>query len=258
MLRLGQRRASSRHWVTGGVVSRRLGSSALLAGVGQLQRQAAMSVLLRGPIERWSADKCGQLRTGSAGILLVKAGRVQTVATTEGGRRVVLGEAEEGEVLVCAQALHCLASPVMLLALEDSWLCPLDHEHLHDLAAYPAVLVNLVGQCVAQAEQIQAAALLLAHRRVEDRVLLALRILAERRGAATAAGMRLAPIPHRELARLANVTRPGATSALAQLEREGRLSRVPSGDLVVPEAAGCGSCREAARMPAALARLIPR
>lgn len=216
--------------------SAELAASSLLAGVGLIERQTALAILLGGDIARWEGGRCGPLRAGSAGILLVARGRVQTVASTEGDRRVVIGESEAGEVVVSSDEFRTLGTPLRLLALRDSILCRLDREQLGRLSAYPAVLLNLVAQCISQAEQSQASALRLAHRRVEDRVLLALRDRASRYGLVTVAGVRVESVPHRELARTANVTRQGATMALAQLEREGLVCRT-GGDYLLPWAA---------------------
>jgi CRP-like cAMP-binding protein len=106
-------------------------------------------------------------------------------------------------------------------------------------------------------EEAQAAALRLAHRRVEDRVLLALRALAAREGRVTTEGVRTAPVLHRELGRVASVTRPGATQALARLEADGRLRREEDGSiLLLGASAPPVSCRRASTVPPALARVL--
>jgi CRP-like cAMP-binding protein len=237
------------------VVSERLRATDLLAGLAPLERQAAMAILMRGPMERWEAGSSGPVHAGSTGLLVVKTGQVEVVATTEDGRPLVLAEASDGEILTCPP--RGLASGEVVLHVQaDAWLCPLDHEHLRDLGRYPVVLANLIEQCVRRTEEAQAAALRLAHRRVEDRVLLALRALAAREGRVTADGLRLGPVLHRELARLANVTRPGATQALARLERRGDLVRTEDGGVLLPAEGEGPGCRRPSRVPKALARLL--
>jgi CRP-like cAMP-binding protein len=239
-----------------GIVARRLAVTDVLAGLSLLERQAAMAVLMRGPMTRWAEGTSGPLHTGSAGLSIVKSGHVEVVATTEDGRDLVLAEAGDGEVLTCPPA-GLAAGEVVMRALADSWVCPLDHGHLRDLAAHPSVLMGLLEQTVRRAEEAQAAALRLAHRRVEDRVLLALRALAARDGRVTGDGVRIAPVLHRDLARVASVTRPGATQALARLERDGRLRRDEDGSiLLLGESVPPASCRRASTVPPALARVL--
>ena len=142
-------------------------------------------------------------------------------------------------------------------ALADTWICPLDNAHLRDLAAYPSVLTGLLEQCVLRVEEAQATALRLAHRRVEDRVLLALRALASRECRVTTEGVRIAPILHRDLARVAGVTRPGATQALAHLERDGWLRRDPDGSILLTGmSASAASCRRPSQAPPTLAKVL--
>jgi CRP-like cAMP-binding protein len=239
-----------------GLVARRLAVTDVFAGLAPMERQAAMSVLMRGPMSRWAEGTVGPLHTGSAGVSIVKSGLVEVVATTQDGRDLVLAEAGDGEVLTCPP-VGLADGEVVMRALADSWVCPLDHGHLRDLAPYPSVLMGLIEQTVQRVEQAQAAALRLAHRRVEDRVLLALRALAERDGRVTAEGVRIGPVLHRDLARVANVTRPGATQALARLDAEGRLRREPDGSiLLLGASAPPASCRRASTVPPAIARVV--
>lgn len=239
-----------------GSVARRLAVTDVLAGLGLLERQAAMSILMRGPMARWPQGTSGPLHTGSAGLSIVKSGRLEVVATTEDGRDLVLAEACDGEVLTCPPA--ALAEGVVAMhALSDSWICPLDHAHLRDLVRYPAVLMGLLEQTVQRVEEAQATALRLAHRRVEDRVLLALRALAARQGRVTPDGVRIAPVLHRDLARVASVTRPGATQALARLERDNLLRRDEDGSiLLLGTSVPPVSCRRSSTVPPALARVV--
>ncbi len=239
-----------------GIVSLRLGGTDVLAGLTLLERQAAMSILMRGPMARWPEGSSGPLYTGSSGLSMIKTGHVEIVATTEDGRELVLAEAGDGEVLTCPPA-GLGEGEVVMRALAETWICPLDHGHLRDLASYPSVLTGLLEQCVLRVEEAQASALRLAHRRVEDRVLLALRALAAREGRVTADGVRIAPILHRDLARVASVTRPGATQALARLEREGRLRREADGSILLTGvSAPAASCRRPSRVPPALAKVL--
>ena len=247
----------------GRAVATSVSQTDVMAGLSPIQRQVAMSVLMRGPMEHWAAGDSGPLRTGSSGLLFVKAGDCEVIATTEDNRPLVLAEASAGEILTCAPT-GLDGGEVVLRAVTDVVLCPLDHEHLRDLAGYPTVLTGMIEQCARRAEEAQGAALRLAHRRVEDRVLLALRSLAARHGRVTPDGVRVSGVRHHALARLANVTRPGATQALARLEREGRIRREAEGGIVLLSAADgsepalvvAPSCRNPSTVPSALARML--
>jgi CRP-like cAMP-binding protein len=249
--------------VRGRLLARRLAETDVLAGLSPIRRQAAMGVLMNGHMERWAEGETGPLCTGTAGLILVKSGDLEVVVTTEDHRALVLAEAGPGEVLTCAPT-GLDEGEVALRALTDAVFCPLDHEHLRDLAPYPTVLSGLLEQCVRRAEEAQGAALRLAHRRVEDRVLLALRSLAARQGRVTAEGVRLGTVRHQEIARRANVTRPGATQALASLERDGRIRREADGGILLvagPWQQGglvAASDRRAPAVPRALARILGR
>lgn len=245
-------------------VAERLSETDVLAGLSPIQRQSAMAVLMGGRMDRMAAGETGPLRTGTAGLLLVKSGDCEVVVTTEDQRALVLAEAGDGEVLTCAPS-GLDEGDVVLRAVTDVVLCPIDHEHLQALGAYPTVLTGLLEQCTRRAEEAQGAALRLAHRRVEDRVLLALRSIASRQGRVTAEGVRLGGVRHQDIARRANVTRPGATQALAALERDGRIRREDDGGLILLAGAGDGggmlvttACRRPSRVPRALARVLGR
>ena len=64
----------------------------------------------------------------------------------------MLAEAGDGEILTCPPA-GLAGGEVVLRAVADSWICPLDHGHLRDLAAYPSVLAGLIEQCVLRVEE---------------------------------------------------------------------------------------------------------
>lgn len=245
-------------------IAERLSETDVLAGLSPIQRQSAMAVLMGGRMDRLAAGEAGPLSTGTAGLLLVKTGLCEVVVTTEDHRALVLAEAGDGEVLTCAPS-GLGEGDVVLRAVTDVVLCPIDHEHLRALAAHPTVLMGLLEQCTRRAEEAQGAALRMAHRRVEDRVLLALRSIAARQGRVTAEGVRLGGVRHQDIARRANVTRPGATQALAALERDGRLRREDDGSLLLLAAAGddggllvTAACRRPSRVPRALARVLGR
>lgn len=222
--------------------ARRLLVSDMLAGLSASDRRAAMAVLMRGRMIRMIAGEEGPVVTGSAGIVIVKYGELEVVGTTEDARDLVLAHAREGELLTCPPA-GLVDGGARVRALGDSHLCPIDQEQLADLAPYPAVLVGLLAQCVQRAEEAQAAALRLAHRRVDDRVILGLRALATRSGRVTREGVRLPPVRHRELARVASVTRPGATQAIARLAAGGHIRRESDGSLLLVDGVVLTGCR---------------
>jgi CRP-like cAMP-binding protein len=162
----------------------------------------------------------------------VVAGAVELRGTTSGGREVTLARARIGEALAGLPVDLIPGAGAVLEAAEDSWLCPLGVNHLTALAAYPHAFARLGLHLVGRLEEAQAATMRLAHARVEDRVLLALRALAAREGRVTAAGLHVGPIRHRQLALVAHTTRPRVTQALTRLHERGLLTRTGDGVLL--------------------------
>ncbi|MEQ9092689.1 MAG: Crp/Fnr family transcriptional regulator, partial [Miltoncostaeaceae bacterium] len=220
----------------------RLSVSDMLADLSAGDRRTAMAVLMRGRMLRMTEGDEGPVVTGSAGIVIVKYGELEVVGTTEDARELVLAHAAEGDLLTCPPS-GIVDGGARIRALADSHLCPIDQEQLADLAPYPTVLVGLLSQCVRRVEEAQAAALRLAHRRVDDRVVLGLRALATRSGRVTRDGVRLPPVRHRELARIASVTRPGATQAIARLVASGHVRRETDGSLLLLDGVVLAGCR---------------
>jgi CRP-like cAMP-binding protein len=228
-----------------------LARSELLDGIDPVARRASVAILTAGPALRLPAGGNAPLRIGSAGFAVVAAGEVEVVATPADDREVVIALARGGELVTAPADPGGQALSVGVRAVRDSVVCRVEQEQLRALARAPQVILNILAAVAARADEAQCAAIRLAHRRVEDRVLLALRALAAREGKVTREGVRLPSIRHRDLARLANVTRPGATQAISTLCAHGDLMRAEGGDFVLPATIAEGNGN--GRAPAATA-----
>jgi CRP-like cAMP-binding protein len=207
--------------------------SDLFAGLDPVSRRSAAGVLAAGASVRLAAGRSAPLVAGTAGFAIVAAGQVEVTTSAGEERQVCLAVARGGDVLVAPPPSAVPGHDVEVRALAESVVARVDHEQIRALAGAPQVLLALLAAVAARAEEAQAAAVRLAHRRVQDRVLLALRALAAREGRVTRDGVHLGGVRHRDLARLANVTRPGATRALAMLCSSGEVVRLPGGELLL-------------------------
>jgi CRP/FNR family transcriptional regulator, cyclic AMP receptor protein len=98
------------------------------------------------------------------------------------------------------------------------------------LARWPAIASNLVARGVNRSRASTAAAAISSIVGLEERLLILLWHLAERWGEPAKEGIRI-PIglPHRLLAELVGARRPSVTTALTNLQEEGRLISVANG-----------------------------
>jgi CRP/FNR family transcriptional regulator, cyclic AMP receptor protein len=94
------------------------------------------------------------------------------------------------------------------------------------LAPYPEVVGALVGRAMQRTRHLAVNMAIAHYPRVDRRLLLLLWHLADRWGRVTAEGVRIPlRLTHTLLSDLVASRRPAVTTGLAQLEREGRLSR---------------------------------
>lgn len=212
-----------------------LARSEILDGIDPMARRASVAILTAGPALRLPTGVSAPLEVGSAGFALVASGEIEVVAVPADDREVVLALARGGEIVTAPSSDSGGPAPHLVVrALRDAVIHRVEQEQLRALARAPQVLLNILQAVAARADEAQCAAVRLAHRRVEDRVLLALRALAAREGKVTREGVRLPSVRHRDLARLANVTRPGATQALSTLCASGDLVRMETGEFLLP------------------------
>jgi CRP/FNR family cyclic AMP-dependent transcriptional regulator len=114
--------------------------------------------------------------------------------------------------------------------LEPTTLVVLGPAVARSLTRWPAIASNLVARGVNRSRASAAAAAISSIVGLEERLLILLWHLAERWGEPAKGGIRI-PIglPHRLLAELVGARRPSVTTALANLQEEGRLVSAAGG-----------------------------
>ena len=135
-----------------------------------------------------------------------------------------------------------LAFDPSFVVVEPADLAVLDLAFGARLAPYPEVTGALVARALQRARSLAVTMAIAHQRRVDRRLLMLLWHLADRWGRVTPAGTRVPlQLTHQTLADLVAARRPAVTTALAQLEQEGLLTRGEAGWLLAPEGrAGVG------------------
>ncbi len=110
--------------------------------------------------------------------------------------------------------------------IERLRLAVLDPKATARMAAYPEIVGALVGRAMQRARHLAVHMAIVHYPRIDRRLLLLLWHLADRWGRVTPQGIRIPTrLTHTLLADLVASRRPSVTTALAQLEHEGHLSR---------------------------------
>jgi CRP-like cAMP-binding protein len=156
---------------------------------------------------------------------VVGGGRLAlSVVLGEQGERTI-GMLEGGDVVV--RPLHGLIAPdprVRCFAIEPSELHLVDRERMEAWLSDPALAANLVRVLSAQIADRELAVAIALEPRVERRLLLKLRQLAERWGRVTPDGIRLdLRLTHQELANMIGAVRESVTIALGRLADAGEI-----------------------------------
>ena len=120
------------------------------------------------------------------------------------------------------------------VVLEPARLAVLDHGLVKRIVPWPQLGVELFNRGTRRAHHLAVALAIAYHQRVDDRLLLLLWHLAERRGRVHPDGD-VVPLPlsHQRLADLIGAHRPSVTTAMGELTRAGTLSRRDDGDWVL-------------------------
>ena len=104
------------------------------------------------------------------------------------------------------------------------------------LAPYPEVTGALIGRALQRARSLAVTMAIAHQRRVDRRLLMLFWHLADRWGHVTPLGVRVRlQVTHQILADLVASRRPAVTTALAELEHEGLVTRVEAGWLLAAE-----------------------
>lgn len=185
------------------------------------------AVLKKGP---WDPD-AGPHEPEQLGYLVCRGLLVRRVEVDRGRSVELLGG---GDLLRPWQedaSSFCLSSWEVL---EPTTLAVLGPAVARGLRRWPAIESNLVARAVNRSRASAAAAAISSIVGLEDRLLILLWHLAERWGEPAKEGVRISiRLPHRLLAELAGARRPSVTTALANLQEEGRLVTASSGRWVL-------------------------
>jgi CRP/FNR family transcriptional regulator, cyclic AMP receptor protein len=185
---------------------------------------------------RWEPDEDAAAARGGIGLLILEGVLVRRVGREGRFGAELLGP---GDVLRPWQ--HdgedaTLPFETTFQVVERLQMAQLDRRFAARAAAYPEVVGNLVGRAMQRSRTLAVTMAIAHHTRVDRRLLTLLWHLADRWGRVTPEGIRVPlPVTHQVLADLVASRRPSVTTALAQLERDGRLARSGDGWLLVGE-----------------------
>lgn len=124
------------------------------------------------------------------------------------------------------QGLEELAVREEWQALESVELAVLDRRFVRLACRWPELVDELLARTVRRSRHLAMLRSIAGIRRLDDRLLVLLRILAYRWGRVCPEGVRLhVRLTHETLARLAGAQRPSVSTALARLKRDGFIAR---------------------------------
>lgn len=119
-------------------------------------------------------------------------------------------------------------------ALEPVQLAVLDRRFAAAAARWPGLLEELLGRALRRSRLLATLLSVSGIRRLDDRLLVLLRLLADRWGVVTPTGIVLRlRLTHETIARLACAQRPSVSTAIARLSRAGMVERRDR-ELVLP------------------------
>ena len=156
---------------------------------------------------------------------VVGGGRLALAFIAEEDRERTIGMLEEGDVIVRPTDGWANVGPrVRCFAIEDALMHLVDRDRLDAWLHDPALAANVVRVLSAQIADRELAVAIALEPRVERRLLLKLRQLAERWGRVTPDGIRLdLRLTHQELANMVGAVRESVTIALGRLASAGEI-----------------------------------
>jgi CRP/FNR family transcriptional regulator, cyclic AMP receptor protein len=177
------------------------------------------------PTVALAAQEEFDVATTSAVCCVVGTGRLALSFLAAEGRERTIGILEQGDVLVRPMDSWAASGPqVRCFALEPSAMRLVDRARLEAWMTVPTLAVNLVRVLTAQIADRELAVAIALEPRVERRLLLKLRQLAERWGRVTPDGIRLdLRLTHQELANMVGAVRESVTIALGRLAAAGEI-----------------------------------
>jgi len=156
---------------------------------------------------------------------VVGGGRLALAFIAEEDRERTIGMLEEGDVIVRPTDGWAVVGPrVRCFAIEDALMHLVDRARLEAWMHDPVLAANVVRVLSAQIADRELAVAIALEPRVERRLLLKLRQLAERWGRVTPDGIRLdLRLTHQELANMVGAVRESVTIALGRLASAGEI-----------------------------------
>jgi CRP/FNR family cyclic AMP-dependent transcriptional regulator len=156
---------------------------------------------------------------------VVGIGRLALAVVTPEERERTIGLLEQGDLLVRPLDPWAASGPqVRCFAIESSMVHLVDRARMEAWLRDPALAANLVRVLSAQIADRELAVAIALEPRVERRLLLKLRQLAERWGRVTPDGIRLdLRLTHQELANMVGAVRESVTIALGRLADAGEI-----------------------------------
>lgn len=168
-----------------------------------------------------------ELDVAASGALccVIGGGRLALAVIAPEERERTIGMLEEGDLLVRPLEPWAASGPqVRCFAIEDSLVHLVDRARMGAWMREPALAANLVRVLSAQIADLEMAVAIALEPRVERRLLLKLRQLAERWGRVTPDGVRLdLRLTHQELANMVGAVRESVTIALGRLSEAGEI-----------------------------------
>jgi CRP/FNR family transcriptional regulator, cyclic AMP receptor protein len=161
-----------------------------------------------------------------ASCCVVATGRLALFFEAEEARPRTVTLVEEGDVLVRPQANWTAVGPrLRCRAIDASTVVLVERDRLDAWMREPVVAQNLVRILSAQVADRELAVAIALEPRVERRILLKIRQLAERWGRVTPRGVRLdLRLTHQELADMVGAVRESVTIGLGNLARQDVIS----------------------------------
>lgn len=156
---------------------------------------------------------------------IVGSGRLALSFMGAEDRERTIGIIEQGDVLVRPMDSWAASGPqVRCFAIDDALMRLVDRARLEAWMSVPVLAVNVVRVLTAQIADRELAVAIALEPRVERRLLLKLRQLAERWGRVTPDGIRLdLRLTHQELANMVGAVRESVTIALGRLAAAGEI-----------------------------------
>lgn len=156
---------------------------------------------------------------------VVGGGRLALAVIAPEERERTIGMLEQGDLLVRPLEPWAASAPqVRCFAIEDSLVHLVDRARMEAWMREPALAANLVRLLSTQIAERELAVAIALEPRVERRLLLKLRQLAERWGRVTPDGIRLdLRLTHQELANMVGAVRESVTIALGRLAEAGEI-----------------------------------